>query len=70
MNDTLWDGYVTLPTGRAKGEFERHGHIDLLGRDAKKLEAVGWPSRTNIINKEWLEYESFDDISTYTISIV
>jgi hypothetical protein len=56
MDDTPWDGCVTLPTCEAKDEFERHGHEDLFRRDTKKLEAVGWLSWTNIINNEWLEY--------------
>ena len=60
-------GLLLQPTGVSKGQFRRCGRLSIFGEAAK---VAGGPLWANIKNHDWLEYESFDDSSVYTISVI
>jgi hypothetical protein len=60
-------GLVLQPTGNETGQFRRLGYV-ILQEDLAV--AAGAPNWTTVPSQDWFEYESFDGISKYTISIV
>jgi hypothetical protein len=60
-------GLLLQPTGVSKGQFRRCGRLSIFGEAVK---VAGGPLWANIKNHDWLEYESFDGSSLYTISVI
>ncbi|KAF4626407.1 hypothetical protein G7Y89_g11750 [Cudoniella acicularis] len=60
-------GLLLQPTGVLKGQFRRCGRLIIYGEAVK---VAGGPLWANIKNHDWLEYESFDGSSLYTISVI
>jgi hypothetical protein len=60
-------GLLLQSTGVSKGQFRRCGRLSIFGEAVK---VAGGPHWTNIKNHDWLEYESLDGSSVYTISII
>jgi hypothetical protein len=60
-------GLVLLPMGDETGQFRRLGYVHL---EEDLAVIAGAPNWTNVPDQDWFEYESFDGISKYTISII
>lgn len=60
-------GLLLQPTGVSKGQFRRRGRFSIYSEAVK---AAGYSLWTDIKNHDWLEYESSDEASKYTISVV
>jgi hypothetical protein len=60
-------GLLLRPTGRSRGQFTRCGFLHMYVPEEEIVLGSDW---TNLQNQEWLEYQSYDGVSNYTISII
>jgi hypothetical protein len=58
-------GLLLKPTGISRGHFRRCDRIFLI-----KDEAIGLPNWSMIHSEDWLEYEAFNGVDTYAITII